>query len=229
MGKRSLAFLVAAALLIMGGVIFAPGLSASDTIKSKGGVVVFRVPDFTTPGGAAAGNQGDLIKGAKFELKRTADGVSMKLKTRELPMGAYSIWWVIDNDDDLGTGIIDPAPPDGTNVGVEGIEILRRATGGFVGKNGKGNFKATLPAGFVPPANGATVMVNVAGPGGFDPMAARIGLVIRSHGMVISGAVDEQTNLFAGGCRNTPISGLPGAFAGGNVCVDPQITEFHSP
>ena len=223
MGKRSLAFLVAAALLIIGGLLYVPGTSASNTVVSKAGVTVFRVADITTMGGLTAPDVGDLINGASMKLTRTADGISMVLNTSGLPAGPYSIWWAINNDNNDTTGV-DPGSPL-----VEGVEIIRRATGGIVGANGVGKFEATLPAAPVPVANGVTVMVNEGGSQVLDPLGARIGLVIRNHGPVIPGAVDEQTNLFAGGCANTPTLGLPGAFLGGNTCFDPQATEFHVP
>ena len=201
---------------------------ANDTVESKGGVVVFRIPDITTMGGATAPDVGDPIKGASLKLKRTADRISMVLNTSELPEGPYSIWWAIDNDNDDTTGLSPGLPL------VKGVEIIRRATGGIVGANGVGKFKATLPAAPVPPTNGATVLINVSGSQVLDPMGARIGLVIRSHGPVIPGAVDEQTNLFAGGCKNTPllVGPRPGALTaaqGGHVCTDLQITEFLAP
>jgi len=190
---------------------------------SEAGVVVFRIEDINTMGGATSPDVGELIQGAQSKLVRTADGISMELITSELPEGAYSIWWAIDNDNDPTTGANPGSPL------VEGVEIVRRATGGIVGANGVGKFEATLSAAPVPAPNRGTVMINVGGSQVLNPMMARVALVIRFHGPVVPGSVEEQTNLFAGGCNNTPTLGLVGAFPGPNTCFDPQVTEFHGP
>ncbi len=219
MRKRIFAVLMVMSLLIIGGLFYVPGIFASDEV----GVVFFRVADAATPGGTPALNAGVPIEDAKFELERTADGVSMEIKTSGLPAGAYSIWWAIDSDNDPGSGA---SPGDALIVGVEAVRI---ATGGIVGANGVGKFEATLSEGPIPPANGVTVMLNFGGSQVFDPMVAGIAVVIRFHGPVIPGAVNEQTTLFAGGCSNTPTLGLPGAFPGADVCFDPQASEFARP
>ena len=223
MRRKLVAVLLVMSLALIGGLIYAPGALASPAVKSDVGVRVFRVEDPANilPGGKTALNVGELINGAKSELKRTSDGISIEIKTNGLPEGAYSLWWVIDNDDDDATGGNPGSPL------VEGVEIARRATGGIVGANGEGKFNAALAAAPVPPANGATVLINVGSNQVLNPMTARIGIVIRYHGPVIPGAVNEQTTLFAGGCKNTLILGAVGAFPGGNSCFDPQVTEFH--
>ena len=229
MRKRIFAVLIVMSLLIIGGLFYLPGAFASDTAVSKVRVQVFRIEDITTKDGADAPDH-PLIRGASSVLKRTSDEISMELNTSELPPGTYSIWWLIDNDNSVGTGA-SPVPPQ-----VVGVEIVRIATGGVVGANGKGRFKATLGAGPVPPANGATIGLNFNGNQVLNPMTARIGLAIRFHGPVVPGGVIEQTTLFAGGCNNnqlvagpSPGAGFPGAFPGTFTCHDPQITEFHVP
>ena len=235
--RNGLALFLVAVLLIMVSVIYAPGILADnggeDSLDTPGiladngdklGVRVFRVPDTDKPGGTAAGSVGDLIEKSKFKLKRTPTGVSMKIKTSDLPPGAYTLWWAIDNDNDPDTGGAPGAPL------VTGVEAVRQAVGGLVGPNGKGKFEATLSAGPFPPDNKATVAFNVA-TADFDPMEAGIAVVIRYHGPVIPGAVLEQTSLFAGGCSNVFLmtNSFPGAFPGAEVCYDPQVTEFDRP
>ena len=228
MRRKIFAVLTVMSLLIIGSLLYVPGLFAhdedEDKVKSEGGVRIFRVPAIGTKDGADPGDH-PLIRGAEWELERKADGISMELETRELPPGAYSIWWLIDN---VPGGGKDPVPPQ-----VVGVEIVRLATGGVVGANGKGKFKATLAAALVPPANGATVLLNFGGNQVLNPMTARIGLAIRFHGPVVPGGVIEQTTLFAGGCNNTPLASLPGAgfpVAPDDItCYDPQLAEFLAP
>ena len=230
MRRKIFAVLTVMSLLIIGSLLNVPGIFAhdeeEDKVESKVGVLVFRVPDTDTPGGKPAPNVGDLVEDAKFELERTAAGVSMELKTSGLLPGAYTIWWAIDNDNNPETGM-DPG-----DAVIVNVEVVRIATGGIVGANGKGKFKATLPAAPFPPANKATSPLNIATVD-FDPMGAGIALVIRYHGPVIPGAVNEQTTLFGGGCSNAFLlagpSPFPGAFLAGNVCFDPQATEFARP
>ena len=185
MRKKIFAGLIVVSLLVIGGLVYMPGTFASDTAVSKVGVQVFRIEDITTKDGADAPSH-PFIGGASSVLKRNADEISMELNTSELPEGTYSIWWIIDNDNDDTTGA-SPVPPQ-----VEGVEIVRIATGGIVGPNGKGKFNASLAADTVPPANGATIGLNFDGNQVLNPMTARIALVMRFHGPVVPGVSSNR-------------------------------------
>ena len=226
MRKTIFAVLMVMSSLIIGGLFYMPGIFASHTVETEVGVRVFRIEDINTRGGRAAPNQNELIEGAESELERTADGISMEIETNGLPEGTYTVWWVIDNDNDDTTGAF-PDPP----VGMAGIEIIRRGTEGIVGANGEGEFEATLPAAPVPAVNDVTVLFNVGGNQVLNPLGARVAMVLRFHGPVVPGGVLEQTTLFAGGCDNIPLIDFAGAFPAGegHTCFNPQITEFHVP
>ena len=81
------------------------------------------------------------------DLVRTLGGVSMNIDTTDLPVGAYTVWWVIFNNpggcSDGACGANDtgrPKDPPG-NVAEGGVLW---ATGGIVGPDRMGHFSASL-------------------------------------------------------------------------------------
>jgi hypothetical protein len=139
------------------------------------------------------GDPSSDIEGSSSTLVRTDNGVSMTVRTSELDAGTYTIWWVIFNNpsqcSDGVCGEDDVLPPPGnTNAGVSVVF----ATGNVVGGSGKGNFGAALRVG---DASGALF-----GPGLTDPWGAEIHLIVRYHGPIIPGMVDDQIHTLMGGC-----------------------------
>ena len=155
-----------------------------------------------------AGDPHTDIEGRSSALVRTDNGVSMTIHTSGLDAGAYTIWWVIFNDpsqcSDEECGEDDVLPPPGNEDA--GVSVLR-ATGHVVGKSGKGNFGAGLSVGDTSEA--------LWGPGLTNPRGAEIHLIVRSHGEVIPGEVNDQIHTVNGGCPP-------------NECVDVQMA-LHQP
>ncbi len=190
--------------------------------NSEVGVTFFRVPNINTPGGMPAPNAGELVEDAESEIERSAAGISVQIKTRGLPPGAYSLWAIIDDD---ASG-----PPMGFDTG-------RRAGGAIVDDDGELEFEAFIAAGPLPVGTnlngGDFVTILFSDDNSFDnPLTARIFFVIRQHGPVVPSMVDEQTNTFGGGCSNDFSAFLPNVVptgVGTEVCFDPQVTETHVP
>jgi hypothetical protein len=139
------------------------------------------------------GDSSTNIPGSSSTLVRTDNGVSMTLHTSGLDAGAYTVWWVIFNDPSQCSGgecgVDDVLPPPG-NVAA-GVSVAR-ATGNVVGGSGKGNFGAALSVG-----DTSEVLF---GPGLTNPRGAEIHLIVRYHGEIIPGMVDEQLHDLNGGC-----------------------------
>ncbi|MCK4977374.1 MAG: hypothetical protein KAS36_10635 [Anaerolineales bacterium] len=157
------------------------------------------------------------VPGASASLVRADGNVAMTLRTSELDQNAaYTIWWVVFNnpgdcsspcgEDDIFDGNGDLMNVDDGTFGTPGVNVsVVFATGHVVGKNGVGNFGAGLREG---KTSGALF-----GPGLVDAQGAEIHLIVRTHGELIPGMVNEQISTFGGGC-------------GVNDCVDPQFAVF---
>ena len=82
------------------------------------------------------------------DLVRTVENVSMNIDTTDLPIGAYSVWWVIFNnpagcsDGECGENYGLP-PPSTPEAEVSAVW----ATGGIVGPDRGGHFSARLGVG----------------------------------------------------------------------------------
>ena len=163
-----------------------------------------------------------IVPGASASLVRTDNNVAMRLHTSELDSyGAYTIWWVVFNnpglcssacgeddifetDDDGNLILIDNG--DGT-FGTPGVNVsVLFATGHVVGSDGVGNFGASLKEGR---SSGEVLF----GPGLIDAQGAEIHLVVRTHGELVAGMVNEQISTFDGGCDV-------------NFCDDQQFAVF---
>ena len=160
------------------------------------------------------------------DLVRTVDGVSMNIDTTDLPIGAYTVWWIIFNDpskcSDGACGENDVLPPPGTEgVGVSPVW----ATGGIVGPDRMGHFSASLGVG-----KDSIPGQALWGDGLANPMSAEIHMIVRYHGPAIWSDADtlrSQMYTFEGFC--TPGSSFdigtnPDAFD----CYEPQAT-MHMP
>lgn len=151
----------------------------------------------------------------------------MNIDTADLPVGAYSTWWVIFNDpsgcSDGSCGENDVLPPPGTEEA--NVSVLWTGTGTIVGPDRMGHFSASLDVG-LDAAPGQVIY----GDGLLDPMGAEVHIIVRYHGPAIwddATALVEQLSTFQGSC--TPDSSLgvgrdPNTFG----CFDAQAT-IHLP
>ncbi len=134
-------------------------------------------------------------------LHRSKNGITVNFKANGLIPGAYTIWWVIWNKPQQ-CGI--PGECTDTDFGnAANVEVeVMYAAGHVVGNNGKGNFSAHLnvddDSGSIneaffglPPAGGLQ-----AG----NTLSAEVHVVLRTHGPVVPGVVNEQIGSYGGGC-----------------------------
>ena len=104
----------------------------------------------------------------------------MNIDTTDLPVGAYTVWWVIFNkpgecsDGACGANDTGRAKDPPGNLAEGGVLW---ATGGIVGPDRMGHFSASLGLG-VDAAPGPVLR----GPALTNPMGAEIHLVVRYHG-----------------------------------------------
>lgn len=172
---------------------------------------------------------GVLVPGTLFpptnkkvsKLKREDDELEYKIKTSGLPPGAYTNWWVIiNNPENCTDGVCDiediffnPA----TNASVFW------ATGGVVGADGKGKFRAEIEIGELPDGPDQHII----GPGLLNPQGAEVHIIIKYHGPASSDP-DElylQTHTLTGLCSEGA-NAIQDAF--GVNCFDPQFV-IHMP
>jgi hypothetical protein len=127
-------------------------------------------------------------------LVRTDSGISMTLHTSGLaPGSAATVWWVIFNNP--GACVAPCDAPDLSSPAVQAS--VQYATGHVIGGDGVADYGAYLSegdtagcAGFGLPCNGL-----------IDSRAALVHLIVRTHGSVVPGFVDEQISSFNGGCN----------------------------
>ena len=158
------------------------------------------------------------------DLTRSADGISINIDTTDLPVGAYSTWWVIFNNpagcSDGECGENDVLPPPGTAQAE--VSVLW-ATGGIIGPDRMGHFSASLGLGLESAAGQV-----IYGDGLTNPMGADVHMIVRYHGPAVWSDADAllgQMSSFQGEC--TPGSSL-GVGSGSFDCFDPQAT-VHNP
>ena len=223
MGKKLK--LIILSLAVVG--LLAGALAAFGSVSARGNAAVsdtVPVMDFQDHGGVFVMNP---QKRGTSDLVRTVDGISMNIDTTDLPVGAYSVWWVIFNNpsacSDGECGENDVLPPPGT---VEAdVSVLWTGIGTIVGPDRMGHLSASLAVG----ADAAPGQL-LFGEGVTNPMGAEVHLIVRYHGPANWGdatALVEQLSTFQGGC--TPDSSLgvgtdPAAFG----CFDAQVA-VHQP
>ena len=127
------------------------------------------------------------VLGAYSKLVRTTDGITLTLHTSDLPRGAYTVWWVIENHPEFCTER--PCTLDDENIPAVQSSLVN-ASGRVVGKLGNGNFGAWLGVG---DTGNRQVLF---GPGLVNPMGADVYLVVRYHGPVVPELMPAQINFF---------------------------------
>ncbi len=139
----------------------------------------------------------------KSDLVRSIEGLSMNIETTDLPVGAYTVWWVVFNNpsacSDGECGENDVLPP---NVNPEADVAVMWAAGGVVGPDRMAHFSGSLgvgPDGAPGPilwgeySNPTTSIVHLIvryhGPASYDDAAA-----LGEQIITVGGARDEDTN-----------------------------------
>ncbi|MEO0533680.1 MAG: PEP-CTERM sorting domain-containing protein [Cyanobacteria bacterium P01_A01_bin.123] len=156
---------------------------------------------------------GEFIPDSTASLTRFSDAIETTFQTRELPSGAYTLWWILFDQPDLcidGCGIDDL---DNEAVGVSGFW----ASGALVGEDGIGNFEARLEVGQLPQEDDQILF----GDGLKDPFATEVHTIARWHGPASEdpNLLEKQLTTFNGGCAT---SENPDGFP----CADLQFAVF---
>ena len=134
-------------------------------------------------------------------LHRNKNGITVNFKAKNLYPGAYTLWWVIWNKP--GECADPGACLDSDFAMADLVEVeVMYAGGHVVGNNGKGNISAHLN---VDDASGSIneEFFGLNSYGGLqagNTFGAEVHLVLRTHGPVVPGIVNEQINSYEGGC-----------------------------
>ncbi|MEM9007060.1 MAG: PEP-CTERM sorting domain-containing protein [Cyanobacteria bacterium P01_F01_bin.86] len=156
---------------------------------------------------------GALIPDATASLFRLSDAIETTFHTRELPAGAYTMWWVFF---DLPENCID-------GCGVDDLEneavspSVFWASGDIVEADGIGNFEASVGLGELPDKYDQVLF----GDGLQDPFGTEVHTIVRWHGPASDNPdlLEQQLTTFNGGCA-TPDN--PDGFQ----CADLQSVAF---
>lgn len=197
-----------AGLLAAGGTAFSSVIAGANAAEKDTSPVM----DFKDYGDVRVMNSQER---GTSDLIRTMGGVSMNIATTDLPVGAYTVWWVIfNNPSGCSDGICGSndtgKPKDGPNV-AEGSVLW--ATGGIVGPDRMGHFSASLGLG-----EGAAPGPLLRGPALTNPMGAEIHLVLRYHGPTMWADTIKLAN------QITTVNGSCLKEGGTFGCFDPQST-----
>lgn len=133
-------------------------------------------------------------------LYRQRNVIGIKMYTSGLiPGHTYTLWWVVynhpENCENSPCGGADNANP-------EVMRELLYATGKVVRRGGRGFFRAILRKGDT--SGSINSELNLPEFGGLlNPQTAEVHMVVRSHGPIIEGLVEEQIGTFNGGCTTS--------------------------
>ena len=168
--KFNTAFLVLVVAGLLAGVLFAYGSASAGGGEEIGNSTAMY--DFQDHGGVEV-----LFRKQRgtSELVRDAEGISMSFDTTDLPVGAFTVWWVIFNDPTACTND-DCGGSDARSGGPAEAAILW-ATSGIVGPDRIGHASAHLKVGL----ENAPGYVH-RGPGLTNPMGSEVHIVVKYHG-----------------------------------------------
>lgn len=166
------------------------------------------------------------VEGATAQLTRTTSGASYSFRTTGLDAGhVVTMWWVIFN---VPSECEHPVDEIGAACGLEDLsnpDVQASVMGGdghIVGASGRSTHAGHLREGEI-----STYHPDFVGsPGIIDAMEAEIHLVLRTHGPMIPGMIDEMRSTFEAAC--TPESSN-GHGNGPNECADLQAAAFSAP
>lgn len=220
--KRSLRFSVVVALvgLLLGAisVVAAPAQRSTSSVHIITGTPL----------------EGPVIPGTSSSLVRTDSGVSMTLKTVQLPPGSVqTAWWVVFNNPEEcahGDGVIALCAEMDLFVSPEAQPSVMYATGRVIGATGKGNFAAHLSLGdtsgcHLGPIFSDPALADLKFPCNplTDARGAEIHIAVHDHGPAIPGMLTDMISTFDGGCINL------GRGTGPNVCSTTQVAPHAAP
>lgn len=163
-------------------------------------------------------------------LTRTPNGIQFDLDASELEPGTGVTLWVVVFNKPENCATSPCGEPDLANADVM-PDVLNGFAGQEIPASGDGTFTGSRAAN---DAQGSVFgAAGGASYGIMDPETAEIHFVLRSHGPLLEGFEDEQTETFNGGCQH-PGMGLPNPLPeslgtpGPNTCADIQFA-VHQP
>ena len=165
-------------------------------------------------------NGNEKVGVAKLFRYRQGIAVSMRSKAL-LPGHTYTIWWVSFNEP-TNCGSAPCGEADIANPEVK-CEIMY-ATGKVVKSGTTGHFRAFLKEG--DSSGSINSLFNLPEYGGLlDSYQAEVHMIIRSHGPIIEGLVEEQIGSFDGGC-STSLPAFTEVPDEEGECADIQYATF---
>ncbi len=159
-------------------------------------------------------------------LIRGKDGVQINVTTSELPVGAYTNWWIIWNDPEADCTSGDA--PLLCGLGDISKASVFFATGGVTNNNGDAHFRAALDEGGIPAGlndldnSNELDQVRIDNGGLGDAQTAEIHYIIRYHGP----ASEDPDDLAK---QTSTINFLCGTVVPLGACFDPQALGFVAP
>ena len=168
--RFNVALLVLLAAGLMAGVLFAYGSASAGGGEEIGNTAPMY--DFRDHGGV---NIMFPQERGTSSLVRDLEGIAMSFDTSDLPVGAFTVWWVIFNEpsncvnNDCGAA--------DTVLGGPAEASVLWATAGIVGPDRRGHASARLKVGL----ENAPGYVH-RGPGLTNPMGAEVHIIIKYHG-----------------------------------------------
>ena len=148
----------------------------------------------------------ETISEARALLTRKEDVLELNIETRELPAGAYTVWFDAINRPENCDGICDFEDVISKAEEIQLSEFF--FDGGVVGEDGIGNFSGQVFEGVLPTGADQITRDFTGGQGLIDALTAEVYFFIRWHGPVNPDLLEEQTTTFNGGCSVTPGDGL---------------------
>jgi hypothetical protein len=144
-----------------------------------------------------AGNPSIKLGGAAT-LYRSRNKLEMRIATSGLDANAaYTVWWVLFNNP-AGCSPPGCGPDDVVPTANPAADVSVFYAAGFVtGLDGVGNVDASVDAGALPEGIEIETGTGLDRGNGFR---AEVHLVVRTHGMITPGQVDQQIGSFNGGC-----------------------------
>lgn len=174
-----------------------------------------------------------MIGGSHARLTRRANGVSVTLRTRDLPPGAYTLWWEVYNAPENCVGACDFLQ-DAFNPATHFSVFW--AAGGVVGPDGELSVEAETLVGDPPgepcPAIPFAAPKMQLGCGLLNAYGAQINVIIKTHGAPNANAevLYRQVGTIGGACTNPPgpINHPvdPDPLFQLFPCYDPQVAVF---
>ena len=189
---------------LLGSLFVAGSVMCGLAFADDGHIKVYQTTDIFMAGVPSMKLQGAAT------LFRSKNSLEMRIAASHLdPNAAYTVWWVIFNNPGACAAVCS-----GADLGTPAVRASVFYAAGFItGDDGTGNISAHVDAGALPIGLDVEPDGTVAGLDAGNGLAARVQLVIRSHGPVIAGLAHAQIASFGGGCPP-------------NACTNQQAAVF---